>query len=133
MRQRGWKVEEVFPADCHVVGGGCGLREAKRGDRPDAGCGQGIRWAGGVTNTRPHQTCGLCPRFWCFFFSPKSKGSPLKSSSQICVLGSVDRLEEGGPGQRKEQEQLGGGFCDSNKISPKVMRIRQTPGWLEES
>lgn len=68
----------------------------------------------------------------CFFFSPKSKGSPLKSSSQICVLGSVDRLEKGGPGQREEQEQLGG-FCNSSKISPKVMRTRPTPGWLEES
>lgn len=70
--------------------------------------------------------------FVVFFFPPKSKGSPLKSSSQICVLGSMDRLEEGGPGQREEQEQLGG-FCDSNKISPKVMRTRHTPGWLEES
>ena len=40
------------------------------------------------------------------FFPPKSKGSPLKSSSQICVLGSMDRLEKGGPGQREEQEQV---------------------------
>lgn len=43
-----------------------------------------------------------------FAFSPKSKGIPLKSISQVCVLESVDRLEEDEAGQEArggEQQQ----------------------------
>lgn len=65
-----------------------------------------------------------------FAFSPKSKGIPLKSISQVCVLESVDRLEEDEAGQ----EARGGG--SSSKIgtrSTKDERLRLTGGLPGES
>lgn len=55
-----------------------------------------------------------------FAFSPKSKGIPLKSISQVCVLESVDRLEEDEAGQ----EARGG--AAAARSAPEVLRTRDS-------